>query len=116
MLPDRRQKSRSGILRAPKREWPRHKKFVRSHGCCVPGCEGGPIEFAHLRSAANAGKSQKPFDWFGVSLCLVHHAEAHKHGHDTFARKYRVDLWALAREFAAKSPDLAMKEAMRNER
>lgn len=111
MLPPKRQKQRSGIERAPQREWQRHRKFVRGHACCVPGCWGGPIEFAHIRTAANAGTGLKPFDWEGVSLCGDHHKESHR-GERTFEAKYKVDLKALAAEFARKSPDIAMREAM----
>jgi hypothetical protein len=110
-LPPKRKPARSGIERAPQREWPRHRKFVRSHACSVPGCENGPIEFAHIRTAANAGTSIKPADWNGVSLCRDHHAETHR-GERTFEAKYKIDLKALAAEFARKSPDIAMREAM----
>jgi hypothetical protein len=33
------------------------------------------VDFAHLRSASNAGMDQKPHDIFGVSLCRNDHAE-----------------------------------------
>lgn len=114
MLPKRREPTRSGIARAPRREWPRHRAFVRRHQCCVPGCEAGPIEFMHVRSAANAGTAVRPFDWFGVSGCTGHHREQHDHGAETFMKKYGIDLWKLAAEFAKASPDLKMKEAMRD--
>jgi hypothetical protein len=112
LLPKRRLRERSGIERAPRRIWPRHRRFVKSHACCVPGCAGEPIEFAHIRSAANAGTSVRPFDWFGVSLCKRHHREQHDRGVETFMATYLIDLWALAAEFAARSPDLAMRAAM----
>lgn len=113
MLPPKRIRPHSGIERAPRREWPRHRKFVRSHACSVPGCADGPIVFAHIRTAENAGTGIKPADWHGVSLCDGHHQESHR-GEKTFQRKYRIDLKAIAREFANKSPDEAMKEAMRS--
>lgn len=121
-LPPKRQRERSGIIRA-RRHFSKHQAFVRRHRCVVPGCENDNIEFAHLRSAANAGMGLKPADWFGVSLCGCfiadgrmregHHAEAHRIGHDTFAAKYGIDLWALAREFARSSPDFRMRETMK---
>jgi len=84
-------------LREPmQREWPRHRRFVRSFGCSVPLCmTNTPIEFAHLRSAANAGTALKPHDAFGVSLCGAdpargiegHHAEYHRIGHRSFQQK-----------------------------
>lgn len=113
MLPPRRQPVRSGIERAPQRIWQRHRKWVRTHECCVPACQHWPVEFAHVRSAANAGTGLKPPDWFGVSLCNDHHREQHSIGAETFSRQYQIDLWKLAEEFAKESPDIAMKEAMR---
>ncbi len=110
MLPKKRQKPRSGIERSPKREWPRHRKFVRSFVCAVPGC-GQPSVCAHLRTAANAGTGLKPGDWETVPLCHEHHAE--QEGRTaSFCKKYGVDLWAVAEELARKSPDAAMRKAM----
>jgi len=119
MLPKRRDPVRSGIQRAVKREWPRHRKWVRSHECCASlhgfdefdFCEG-PIEFMHVRSAANAGTALLPFDWFGVPGCSKHHKWQHVHGAESFQKRYGVNLWELAAEFARLSPDKKMKEAM----
>lgn len=108
-LPPKRQKPRSGIQRAPKREWPRHRRFVRSRICCVPNCDiGAVIDFAHVKTRGAGGH-----DCYGVSLCRIHHAEQHAIGVDTFQRKYGIDLWALAAEFTRLSPDQAMKESLR---
>jgi Putative HNHc nuclease len=93
--------------------WPRHRRWVRSHGCCVPECMAHQVEFAHLRSAANAGLAQKPHDIFGVSLCRTHHDEQHRIGATSFERKYGIDLWALAAEFARRSPDQKMRASLR---
>ncbi len=112
-LPPRLKPKKSGIERAPRRIWPRHEKFVRLHGCVVPGCQNAPIEFMHLRSAANSGMGLKPHSSFGVSGCREHHAEAHQIGHDTFAAKYGIDLWALAAAYVRASPDRAMKESLK---
>jgi hypothetical protein len=112
-LPKRRPVVKSGIERGPKREWPRHRKFVRSFGCCVPGCEDGPIEFAHVRSAANAGTSLRPHDAFAISLCTSHHREQHNIGQPAFERKYGIDMSALAASFVKASPDSAMRESLK---
>ena len=112
ILPPKRPRPRSGIQRTMPRIWPRHRRFVKSHACCVPGCTATKVDFAHIRSAANAGKSQVPYDWFGVSLCRTHHREQHNRGVETFMRTYGIDLWAIAAEFAARSPDLRMRAAM----
>lgn len=112
-LPRRRKVSKSGIERAPKREFPRHRKFVRSFGCCVPGCEEAQIEFAHVRSAANSGTAVRPHDAFGISLCVAHHREQHSIGQPAFERKYNIDLKALATAFVKASPDVGMKESLK---
>ena len=104
-LPDRRQRPRMGVREPIQKIWPRHRRWVKAHGCCVPGCDARAIDFAHLRSAANAGTGQRPHDIFGVSLCRTHHDEQHRLGTDAFNRKYGIDLWALAAEFGRKSPD-----------
>jgi hypothetical protein len=93
--------------------WPRHRRWVKAHGCCVPGCHASSVDFAHLRSAANAGTGLTPHDIFGVSLCRVHHDEQHRLGTDAFGQKYRIDLWALAAEFARRSPDREMRASLR---
>lgn len=111
-LPRRRKVTKSGIERAPKREWPRHRKFVRSHACCVPGCQREPIEFAHLRSAANSGTGIKPHDAFGISLCHAHHREQHLLGQPGFEKQYHIDLGALAAAFVKASPDQAMRDSL----
>lgn len=113
MLPPKRKSPKSGIARGPKREWQRHRKFVRSHGCSVRDCLDGPIEFAHIRTAANAGIALRPHDAFAVSLCSSHHREQHQIGHASFERKYGLDLKAMAAEFVRKSPDTEMRESLK---
>lgn len=113
MLPPRRQRVRSGILREPQREWPKHRRWVRSHGCCVPGCNASAIEAHHVRSAENAGTGLKPHDRYLVSLCAAHHAMLHAMGVETFQTLHRINLWMLAEEFAARSPDLEMRRSLR---
>lgn len=110
ILPARKQRVRSGIERVAQREFPRHRRWVRSHGCCVPGCASREIEFAHMRSAANSGIGYKPHDAFGVPLCRNHHRAAHDRTHDTLAKEAGVDLWALAMEFARRSPCAEVRE------
>ena len=121
-LPPRRPRPRWRIERAVRREWPRHRRFVRSFGCSVPFCTNDtPSEFAHLRSAANAGTGLKPHDGFGVSLCGAdpgrgiegHHAEYHRLGHHPFERKHQVDLRAIAAEFVRASPDWEMRQSLK---
>jgi hypothetical protein len=113
MLPSRLRRPKLGVHLPLQRIWPRHRRWVKSHGCCVPGCDATSVEFAHLRSCANAGMSQKPHDLFGVSLCRVHHDEQHRLGVEAFDRKYGIDLWALAAEFARRSPDNDMRATLK---
>jgi len=46
----------------------------------------------------------KPSDAWCVSLCSQHHAEQHRVGELTFETRYSLDLVALARQFARRSP------------
>jgi hypothetical protein len=109
-LPKRRERVKSGIARAPKRVWLRHRKFVRSHRCCVPGCQALLVDVAHLRSVAEgAGTGLKPHDKFTVSLCRRHHQEEEACGPDTFGDRHGIDLWAIAAELVRRSPDVQMR-------
>lgn len=113
MLPNRLRRPKLGVQLPLQKIWPRHRRWVKSHGCCVPGCGAVSVDFAHLRSATNAGIGQKPHDIFGVSLCRDHHVEQHSLGVDAFDRKYGIDLWALAAEFARRSPDADLRAALK---
>lgn len=116
-LPAKRERVRSGILRGPKREWPKHQKFIRRHTCVVTlgkvidECDGR-IECAHYRTAANAGKSQKPADWHCFPCCFKHHAEQHRIGQPAFERKYGLTLADICADLAKLSTDERMLEAM----
>jgi hypothetical protein len=63
-----------------------------------------PIEVAHVRIGSGAGIGQKPDDWHTVSLCRDCHAEQHRLGEQSFAKKYGVNLAEMATQFAAASP------------
>jgi hypothetical protein len=112
-LPERRQRPPMGVRVPLQRIWPRHRRWVKSHGCCVPACRAPSVDFAHLRSAANAGTGQRPHDIFGVSLCRLHHDEQHRVGAEAFGDRYGIDLWSLAAEFARRSPDWQMRASLR---
>ena len=112
-LPARLRRRKMGLREPIQKIWPRHRRWVRSHGCCVPNCRSLSVDFAHLRSAANAGTGQRPHDIFGVSLCRTHHDEQHRISADAFGDKYGIDLWALAAEFSRKSPDWEMRASLR---
>src|SRR5690348_1860528 len=112
-LPDRRKRPKMAVHTPLQRVWPRHRRWVKSHRCSVPGCPAATVDFAHLRSAATTGTGQKPHDIFGVSLCRTHHDQQHRLGIDGFDRKYGTDLWALAAEFARRSPDWEMRASLK---
>lgn len=92
------------------REYPSHRAWVRSHGCCVPGCKPDPddeltriIEAAHVRRETDGGTALRPHDRWCISLCLKHHREQHR-ADLTFERKYGIDTRELSIEFAKRSP------------
>ncbi len=113
MLPRRIPKERN---RSERWRSQAHCNFVRSHGCCVPGCDDRPIEVAHIRVGSDAGMGRKPSDWYTLSLCREHHAEQHLVGEQTFARVRGISLYDLAAEFAAKSPKASEIRAIQRER
>lgn len=114
MLPARRPPKRSGIQRAVKRDWPKHEQWLRGFSCAVAGCENRRIECAHLRlRAKDNALARKPPSWFCIPLCTAHHREAHQ-GELTFQIINNLDWLKLASEFARKSPDLKMREAMKS--
>ena len=86
------------------RECPAHRAWVRRHHCSVPGCKNQPIECAHVRLGTNGGIGLKPSDRFTISLCRLHHAEQHQIGEAAFQKEYGMDLLAIARDFARRSP------------
>lgn len=102
MLPKRIDRKSHKQDRAALRS-PGHRAWVRSHHCCVPGCEDMPIECAHVRRSSNSGMGVKPSDAFTVALCKEHHAESHR-GERSFEARYGLDLMKLANEFFCKSP------------
>ena len=86
---------------------PSHMAWVRGHHCVA--CGGSENMHAHhVRLGSHAGMGQRPGDDVTVSLCAACHAEVHT-GEATFQAKHKIDLLALAAEFAAKSPKLKGK-------
>lgn len=94
-----------------------HCNSVRGFSCSVQGCDGRPIEVAHVRNGSGAGVGQKPDDWRAVSLCRFHHGEQHRIGETTFWRKIAWrDPEQLIAEFIAASPKRLEIERVRKER
>jgi hypothetical protein len=79
---------------------------------------------AHLRTATNSGQGLKPPDWDAAPLCDTHHkeldtprpsdCEPDQRRFERFAKKYGIDLWAIAAAIVGKSTNLKMKSAMRS--
>ena len=109
--PRKLKRPKMGVREPEQKIFPRHRRYVRSFGCCVPECVEQPIDFAHLRNAANAGKGEKPHDAFGISLCREHHSWQHAHGQDSFEVRFGISMWGWAGWFVRNSPDMAMRES-----
>lgn len=122
ILPRKRKPVRSGIERAAPREWPRHRRYIRTLTCVVPGCTevrwppvalGAVVECCHLRMGTDGGAGMKPTDWWTFPACSVHHAEQHRIGEPAFQRKYALDLRAICLGLARESTDLDMRKVMK---
>lgn len=101
LLPNRQRRPRRATQT---RSFPGHRAWVRRHHCSVPGCDRLPVECAHVRQGSDGGTGLKPSDNLTVSLCRQHHAEQHRIGESAFERKYGIELVAIAKEFARRSP------------
>ena len=102
------------VKRDTRRRSPAHLAYVRSHQCCIEGCQDMPIEAAHVRIGSGAGIGQKPDDWRAVSLCRDHHARQHEVGERTFWAG--VDVEALIEAFCKASPKAHDIRRIRQER
>ena len=117
MLPRKTKKLKMGVREQERLVYPTHRAFVKRHSCSCSGCDRQPIDFAHLRTAANSGIGRKPKDSFGISLCRYHHDRAHSIGHDAVARENGTTLeewFKLADEFSRLTTDRALREALQN--
>ena len=50
---------------------------------------------------------------YATAPCRLQHDEQHLIGIDAVSKKYGIDLWALAAEFAGKSPDGEMRASLK---
>ena len=90
-----------------------HRRFVSSHACIAHehGACDGKIECCHVRDVApNGHGGAKPDDTFCVSMCRKHHAASEKR-EGPWGANMGLDVLALALEFAAASPDKAIRAA-----
>lgn len=106
----RRPKVSSGIERAPQREFPGHRQWVRGHNCYVPGCPSRAIEAAHVQDSdevppeERGGMALKAHDKWTFPCCHAHHLEAHAYGHDVFDKTHGVDRVKVALQMQKLSP------------
>lgn len=103
-------KSKSGKAESGKRS-PAHRKWIRGFGCSVPGCDGRPIECAHVRIGTDGGVGAKPSDRWCIALCRSHHSLQHTLGEASFETRFGIEMKELAEEFFRRSPHRHKLEA-----
>lgn len=109
-LPPLRRKVKRPKLEKPGQplKSPTHRAWVRRHACSVAVCTSPTKIHAHHVKSRGAGGG----DEWCVSLCALHHHEGDSVlGWQTFGKLYGLDLRELAKAFAEKSPDIAVREA-----
>ena len=113
-LPRRRVREPMMPERATQREFPRHRKFIRSLACSVASLTcTSRIECAHVRHETDGGTGLKPSDWWTIPLCSWHHGVQHTLGESTFEKRYWINMKAIALGLARQSPDQDMRRIMR---
>ncbi len=109
MIPPRNyeKRSRDGRLRSPK-----HRAFIRSRLCILfdrGGCEG-KVECCHARSVSpEIGMGMRPSDIWCFGACRKHHRESESREIE-FGKEHGLDLRLICLEYAAQSPDHAVKK------
>lgn len=93
----------------------KHRAFVRTHLCIAFArleCEG-KVECCHVKDVAlEQCGSVKPGDLFTVSMCRRHHRESEKN-EAAWGADMGIDVLAVALEFASKSPDKIVRDAVK---
>lgn len=86
-----------------------HKAFIRRQPCVCRGKPGmvcgGDVQCAHFRTANDGGMGLKPCDSFTFPACEAHHRHQHDIGEKAFAVRYGLNLRAICRAMALRSPD-----------
>lgn len=92
---------------------PRHRTWVKKHLCIAYhfGDCRGRIACCHARDIAPRGHGgNKPSDEWTFSACDKHHAESEKR-EQAWGDENGIDVRSICLEFAAKSPDKAIRDA-----
>lgn len=84
-----------------------HREWVKSLGCCVPGCRRTEIDPNHITTRGAGGG-----DDTCVNMCRWHHTEWHQIGRLTWQRKYRILLVPHAAKLAQRSRELGILPAL----
>lgn len=83
------------------RSLPQFRRWVKTLGCSVKGCQNADIDPAHIRcdlpaDALKGGTSLKSHDIWIIPLCRTHHNEQGNDGEPGFYIKYKIDAVPLA--------------------
>lgn len=115
----RRSQTRERTKETPRREFDKHRQFVRGFACVGFKLDGancqGKIQFCHVRRGTDGGGNQTPSDWWGYPACQHHHlGDQHQHGEITFEIKHGVSLKRIALDLARLTAlrDPVFREAM----
>lgn len=107
MIPKRRKAPKMGVRQSQRIDCQGHLKWLRGHTCLVAGkCRHecwGRMAAHHVRKGTHTGMSDLPDDSEAIPLCDGAHAEVHT-GHETFQRKYGLNLSNIAAELWRVSP------------
>lgn len=112
-LLQRRPRVRSGIQRAPQREFPAHRAWLRQHfQCAIAGKMGhicqGRIEAAHydgpVPNEERGGKGLKRHDKWCWPACTEAHRLYHTMGWARFDSYFGADTKKIAEECVRRSP------------
>ena len=74
-----------------------YRAWIRTQPCIICGRDAEPC---HVRSRGAGGTDLGNI----VPMCRIHHTEQHKIGIKTFQAKWRVDMVALALQYAQNAP------------
>lgn len=100
-LPKKRTRPKMGVKQSSVIRCPGHLAWVRGRECCIAEKHTcvGRIEAHHVVTTGAGGGDEQV-----VSLCTEAHAEVHRTGRETFAKKYAVDLPEIAARLWQYSP------------
>lgn len=94
-MPRRRVRPKMGVRLKTRIDCQGHLKWLRGNRCLIDGMLGhvcwGKMVAHHVRKGTHTGMSDLPNDSETIPLCDGAHEEVHK-GHDTFQRKYGLNL------------------------